>query len=242
MELIARIGIILAIILAAVLAICLLVLILILIVPAVYKGHDEYKEDKFKSDFDLKWLLGAVWLHKQIGDERESEIRILGHRLHRNVKNDDESNESHDDSADKNDEKDTNSGEENDKLTLKKIINVVNDSYNELKKEENKRLLNLIKEVVIKLIKHAFPKKLTGYVHFGCESPADTGMMLAKITWLFPLFGDSFKVRPDFENKCLDGEADIEGKIGIGYCLFTAGRVWFNKDFRRFLCQIKSRN
>lgn len=118
-------------------------------------------------------------------------------------------------------------------VRLKKIWKLLQD-------EKNQKAKDLVFDRLGKILKHIFPKKLTGHLDFGCEDPADTGYILAGLACIYPLVGDHCKVTPSFEKKMLDFDLTFRGRIMIGYCLWNLAFVWFDKDFRRLLCQIKS--
>ncbi len=69
----------------------------------------------------------------------------------------------------------------------------------------------------LKIIKRFFgtikPKKSKGYIHYGLNSSADTGMILGKFSMFYPLYGRWLVVEPDFYNKVIEGNMDVRGHI-----------------------------
>ena len=51
----------------------------------------------------------------------------------------------------------------------------------------------------------------------------------------YGVYARSFTLIPEFEEKILEGEVHIRGRIRAATVLWTAGRVFLNKNFRRLL-------
>ena len=87
----------------------------------------------------------------------------------------------------------------------------------------------------LKVLKRLFgtikPKKSKGYLRMGLSSSADTGMMLGKMSTLYPLYGKWLTVEPDFYNKVIEGDIDIKGRIYIFRFVFPVLRILISRDF-----------
>lgn len=102
--------------------------------------------------------------------------------------------------------------------------------------EENKAVLEQLKEKVKKLLHHILPGKRTGSITFGLEDPAATGKVLMGLSMIYPFLGEGIQVTPVFENRTMAaGSLFLKGRIRLIVPLWTAGSVWFDKGFRRFL-------
>ena len=102
--------------------------------------------------------------------------------------------------------------------------------------EQNKTVLNRLKEKLKKLLHHILPEKRTGSITFGLEDPAATGKVLMGLSMIYPFLGDGIQVTPVFENRTMAaGSLFLKGRIRLIVPLWTAGSVWFDKGFRRFL-------
>ena len=83
-----------------------------------------------------------------------------------------------------------------------------------------------------KLIRHALPKHARGHVTYGFEDPYQTGLLCAASSAFYPVWSERFTLTPDFQEKVLEGEAEIRGRIVAGYVLIVFLTLWFNRDFR----------
>ena len=102
--------------------------------------------------------------------------------------------------------------------------------------EENKAVLDQLKEKVKKLLHHMLPGKRTGEITFGLEDPAATGKVLMGLSMIYPFLGDGIQVMPVFENRTMAaGSLFLKGRIRLIVPLRIAVSVWFDKGFRRFL-------
>lgn len=111
--------------------------------------------------------------------------------------------------------------------------------YRKLKRtftdEENKKTFRLVRRQIVRLIRHLLPQTLKGTLRFGFEDPSYTGQVLAAVSPFYGVYARSFTLIPEFEEKILEGEVHIRGRIRAATVLWTAGRVFLNKNFRRLL-------
>ena len=76
--------------------------------------------------------------------------------------------------------------------------------------------LQLIRLLLVnggKLLKHIFPKKVRGWIHFGTSDPAQTGEILGAVSILFAMYGQGVRVIPDFEQAVFEGEVELRGSL-----------------------------
>ena len=102
-----------------------------------------------------------------------------------------------------------------------------------LDREATQRTIERAKKLLIKIIKHLKPKKGGIWVHVGLGSAADTGMMLGKIVWLYPVFGKWLLIEPDFHHKVIEVKGDVKGRIRLGSLAVPALIFYLRKDTRR---------
>lgn len=111
--------------------------------------------------------------------------------------------------------------------------------YRKLKRtltdEENKKTFRLVRQQIVRLIRHLLPQTLKGTLRFGFEDPSYTGQVLAAVSPFYGVYARSFTLIPEFEEKILEGEVHIRGRIRAATVLWTAGRIFLNKNFRRLL-------
>lgn len=125
------------------------------------------------------------------------------------------------------------------KYTFKKICGTISS----LKEKKNKIVDFLTDEVhqsafraafkeVKKLLFRLRPKRLEGRVHYGFEDPSLTGYVLAAASMMYPLIGEQTEIWPDFENKVLEGEVNVVGKIRTVYAVIMGWNLIWNKNVR----------
>lgn len=83
-----------------------------------------------------------------------------------------------------------------------------------------------------RLLRYLKPKKLQADIHFGFENPAITGNVLALISMVYPFIESHADIRPDFEQKILEGNLLIAGKVRTHYAAVILWNLVWNKDVR----------
>lgn len=112
---------------------------------------------------------------------------------------------------------------------------LVNDSC-------NKDVLNLLIKKVKQLLKAIAPRKVKGCVEYGCTDPSNTGRFLAAAAMLYPLYGRSITVIPDFENDVISFELMLKGRIYVFTLIRILLQLYFNKKVKRFIHIMKKEN
>ena len=108
--------------------------------------------------------------------------------------------------------------------------------------EQNKSTLRLLWRQFKKLIKHVLPKKMNGRVRFGFDDPATTGQILTYISPFYGVYAKSVAIEPVFDEKVMEGELHLRGRIRLGTLLWTVVRVFFDKNFRTLLKKFMNRS
>ena len=101
--------------------------------------------------------------------------------------------------------------------------------------KDDERVINGVnygKKKLFLIIKRVLPKKLKGRVAFGMDDPATTGYITGAASLFFPIWGPHFDFEPDFENKKLEADVDLKGRIILAMLVIPAVKVWFNKDIK----------
>ena len=96
-------------------------------------------------------------------------------------------------------------------------------------------LFKKIKPVLKKLLKAVMPRKISGYIDFGLEDPADTGMVLAVLGALCIPIPEKLKVTPYFNEKKFECDVKISGRIFIIILLINAVRLFKVPEVRKLL-------
>ena len=92
--------------------------------------------------------------------------------------------------------------------------------------------ISYAKKKLFLIIKRILPKKLKGRVAFGMDDPATTGYITGAVSLFYGLWGGHFILEPDFENKKLEADVDLKGRLILGLLVIPAVKVWFNKDIK----------
>lgn len=78
---------------------------------------------------------------------------------------------------------------------------------------ESIELIRLLAVNAGRLLKHVFPRRIRGWIHFGTSDPALTGELLGGLSILFAMYGQGVRVTPDFEQEVLEGELEVKGYL-----------------------------
>lgn len=108
-----------------------------------------------------------------------------------------------------------------------------------IKNETHRYAWNLCINQTKKLIRRIKPKKLSGYVEFGTADPALTGKILAIISMIYPFTGEYIEIVPDFDEKKLNADVHVSGKIRSVTFLCMAIRLIISKEVRLTYKHIK---
>ena len=108
--------------------------------------------------------------------------------------------------------------------------------------EQNKSTLRLLWRQLKKLIKHVLPRNMNGRVRFGFDDPATTGQILTYISPFYGVYAKSVAIEPVFDEKVMEGELHLRGRIRLGTLLWTVVRVFFDKNFRTLLKKFMNRS
>ncbi|MBQ8982255.1 MAG: DUF2953 domain-containing protein [Lachnospiraceae bacterium] len=108
------------------------------------------------------------------------------------------------------------------------------------KMESTKHALQSVIKYLKQILKHVAPRKYSGKIHFGMEDPSSTGQILGVFGALMPLYRDHILVRPDFENKVMEGEIHLKGRIRIGFFAIIAIKAFLNRDLMKTIKRVKT--
>lgn len=106
---------------------------------------------------------------------------------------------------------------------------------NEIHKNAFAKFIKEMKRFLFKLR----PQKVEIKSKFGFEDPAVTGYVLAFISCICPFFGEYADIEPDFENKVLDLEMQVEGKIRILSLFLFVFHMFVDKNVRITIAHFK---
>ncbi len=101
--------------------------------------------------------------------------------------------------------------------------------------------IRMLFSTIRKLLAHAFPKKIWGYLRFGLPDPAWTGIATGAIGWIYPMFRGNFRLEPVFDEKVIDGNIRMKGRIYVFYPAFLAVRLIFNENTKFVIRTLKKK-
>ena len=98
--------------------------------------------------------------------------------------------------------------------------------------EEHRRARSALWKEVRYLWKRSRPRKIKGQIRFGFSDPSHTGLCMGAVGILCAWYPGGLSVIPDFEQRILEGEILIRGKIRCYVFVCILWRIWFNQDIR----------
>ena len=85
------------------------------------------------------------------------------------------------------------------------------------------------------IIRHVLPRKLGVFGIVGTGDPASTGQIMAIQGMLYPWHKGNIRLEPDFEEKYIEGELHLKGRIRLGTLGICGLRILLNKNVRRLI-------
>ena len=122
---------------------------------------------------------------------------------------------------------------------MEKIRDNVEYYKERLTAEENRLFLKRTKERIFAVLKSIKPKVLTARVVCGTGSPDTTGYVCAVYGMLYPVIEDRISFTTDFENKVLDGELSVKGKVRVVTLVRHGIKILLDKQLKVFLKEMK---
>lgn len=104
-----------------------------------------------------------------------------------------------------------------------------------LEDEKNQASLKLLYRQTKGLLLHLWPRKGRCSLTFGFEDPYTTGQVLQAASLIYPFYHRQLSLYPVFDEKILDGEGRISGRIRLSVILWLALQIFFDKHTRRML-------
>lgn len=126
------------------------------------------------------------------------------------------------------------------KYTIQKICDKIkegNELKNEvltfLKEKVHKRAFCKLKKELIWLKRFFKITKADIRLRFGFEDPSITGQVLGALGVLYALVEGNIDVTPDFQEKCLEGQVYLKGRMRIIYIVIPTLRLIVDKAVRQ---------
>ncbi len=119
------------------------------------------------------------------------------------------------------------------------IVKKVKNLYNIKNDPRAKRFCQTSGQRLKKIVRHIIPRKLKGYLKFGTGDPCSTGKILGAAAMIYPLYAGHISVEPVFEEKMLEFDLKLRGRIRI----FTVGlpllMTYKSKDLKYLRKKVK---
>ena len=257
---------ILGIILLSLLGLVLLIILIILFVPVRYsiraKKYDDGDPPYF-AKAKITWLLHIVNVLVNYPSDELIRVRIFLFKVFPRVKKKKpstriEKKEDNNDNKDNEPLSDIPPIEKEIRKEHKSLIERIKDKISGIRKkatdfkntkekftdiyysDEFQASFALCKRKLLGILKSILPQKIKGKVTYGKEDSPDTvGMVYSLYSVLYSKIGKSFILTPDFERDILTGDVIIKGRIFIFVLIFSALRIYFDKNVKKLLKMLK---
>lgn len=101
--------------------------------------------------------------------------------------------------------------------------------------QETKEALRFLNEQRKYIFRKLKPSKLSVSLRYGFDDPAFTGEILAVFSCIYPFLWGDILVEPDFEESCLEGKAELKGKVQLYGFLLAAWRCYRHETIRKII-------
>jgi len=115
-------------------------------------------------------------------------------------------------------------------LSFEEKLDGISDKIGFFTEEHAMREYGRLLKTLGKLLKHILPRRMSGQLRFGFDSPDITGKILAYYCALAPVHRYALVPEPDFTSSVLEGEVSLEGRIFIGYLILKVLAAVLNRD------------
>lgn len=122
---------------------------------------------------------------------------------------------------------------------IKNITETISYYKDVLDDKENRALFKRVWERVLKVLKSIRPRKLKANLTLGTGAPDTTGYVCALYGMLSSILGKHVWFTADFEEKVFEGDFYAKGRITVFTLLVQALKVFFDKQLRIFIKQLK---
>ena len=116
--------------------------------------------------------------------------------------------------------------------SIKKRTDGAAEIWKMLNDESNRKEMELLKRGIIRILKEFVPKGGSGRIRIGTGDPYSTGQIIQFLAMLYPVYGDTVEVIPEFTESVHDAEGDIRGAVRLFPIVWSVLRVVLNKRLR----------
>lgn len=119
------------------------------------------------------------------------------------------------------------------------IYDTVTYYNNLLQKKGSRKVIEFLKNEVILILKHIVPKRSRIRIEYSNEDPAKVADMFRYYGMAMPFLPKHTDFIGEFGENRLEGTVVLKGRIVLGYLLWHALKVYFNKKTRTFIKLLK---
>lgn len=116
--------------------------------------------------------------------------------------------------------------------SLRKKVHEFREAYQEY---HGKQLMDFAKQSIIKILRHVLPRRMRGFIRFGFDDPAVTGIVTGGAALFYPKYRDTLVLEPDFGQECFEADCRGRGRIHPGFFLYMGLKALWNPDVRALL-------
>lgn len=95
------------------------------------------------------------------------------------------------------------------------------------------RAWSYLKSQLFGILNHLKPKSMEGEITFGMGDPSSTAIGYGLCGWIAPMMDERLVVVPDMDNKTLQMDVVIKGRIFVRFVLSSLWRIITDKNIRR---------
>lgn len=125
---------------------------------------------------------------------------------------------------------------------IRKLCSRASDIRDMINDENNRLAFTFVKGEAVKVIRHIRPRTIKGYIKFGLDDPYNTGRILGIIYAFLRRRTKKFEIIPDFDNKVIETDMQVKGRIQVYYLLIIAYRIYKNENFKKALAGRRRKN
>ena len=123
--------------------------------------------------------------------------------------------------------------------TIVKIKDNIKYYLEVLRLESTKRALATCQQQLVYVLRKLSPRNFQVNLHLGFDDPAVMGEVLAVWGMLYPIHLGSIDIQPEFDKVVMEGDFSFRGRISVFVFVRTACVLFFNRDIKGLLKQLK---
>lgn len=128
------------------------------------------------------------------------------------------------------------------KDSIKQQIDKIKKKYKEIKYYHKllqhpsiKPALSKLWSVTKKMLKHVRPRRLKAVIEYGSGDPASTMKVYGYYCMIYPFYGKKIKFTPDMENKVLNLDASLSGRVQFFRLMWLGWTLFADRNIRRLI-------